>query len=794
MLQGLADLRVLDFSDTIAGSYTTKLLADAGAGVIKVEPPGGDPLRRWPGPDAAPAAGDSPLFRFLNTGKQSILAVHDDRLEDDRVQALLPGADLVVNTFAPAAFDAAALRTRYPHLVVLSITPWGRSGPYSERAATEFILQAESGSLSGRGLPEQPPVMAGGRITEWVGGTFAAVAALAACRRARASGCGDHIDFSLLEVMTIAGTSYADLMASLAGRPPADGPQRTVELPSIEPTRDGWVGFTTNSRQQFADFLVLIGRTDLADQPDLADVHGRTRRMDEWNDIVRSWTATRTTEEIVEAAALLRIPVAPVNNGKSVLEHAHFRARGVFVENPGGGFLQPRPPYLIDGESPSQLRPPPAVGEHDDAVAPRPAPESGSKRAQGLPLQGIRVLDATAWWAGPSATQMLGHLGAEVIHLEAIQRLDGMRMLGGRHRDRPAWWEYSGMFLGANTNKLGLTLNLDHPDGLATVRDLIARCDVFVENCSPRVMEKFGLDWAGVHSLSPTTILVRMPAFGLSGPWKHHVGFAQTMEQITGLAWITGYPEDQPRIQRGPCDPLAGMNAAFATLVALAERERTGVGSFVECPMVEGALNAAAEQIVQYSARGVLQERAGNRCATAAPQGLYACRGHRPECEQWLALSVEDDAQWRALLRCLDSPAGLTAERFAASAGRHRHHDEIDALLGRAFAQRELGEMLTHLVRARVPAGEVVSGAQTSLHPQLMARDFYEQLDHPVVGRHPHVSAPFRSEHTHRWLRAPAPVVGQHNSTILRTVLGYSEQRIAELERLGVTGTRPAGV
>ncbi len=795
MLHGLNDLRVIDFSDNIAGSYATKLLADAGAEVIKIEPVAGDPMRRWSGQrqraDAAQSNSDCALFQFLNASKKSVTG----ELGDARVSELISTANIVVNTFAPGAINADRFCEQFPHLVLLSITPFGHTGPYRDRVATEFILQAESGSLSTRGLPDRPPVMAGGRITEWVGGTYAAVAALAACRKSRDCGIGDHIDFSLLEVMNIAGTNYVDLMASLAGRPAMTAPVRTVEIPSIEPTRDGWVGFTTNSFQQYADFLVLIGRTDLLEDKELASIYGRTARMEEWNTIVRQWTLQRMTAEVVEAAALLRIPVAPVNNGKTVLEHVHFQARGVFVKNPSGDFLQPRPPYLVNGKSPGVLRAVPAIGQHTHSIAIKPARVPPRQApAEGLPLAGLRVLDATAWWAGPSATQMLAHLGAEVIHLEAIQRLDGMRMLGGRFMHKPQWWEYSGMYLGANTNKLGLTLDLDQEAGVMVAKDLIAQCDVFVENYSPRVMEKFGLDWDTVHALNPHTIMVRMPAFGLSGPWRDHVGFAQTMEQITGMAWITGFEDDQPRIQRGPCDPLAGMHAAFATLAALAERDRTGAGSFIECPMVEGALNASAEQIIEYSAYGNIIERAGNRCSRAAPQGLYPCQGHRPEAEQWLALSIETDAQWRELKHCLGDPVALEDKMFETHDGRWRHHDQLDALLIEILSGHNLEVILDRLVQRRVPAGNVWPGTQTSQHPQLLARDFYQKIAHPVVGTHSLVTTPFLSRHTQRWLTLPAPFLGQHNHRVLSSVLGYSDERIKELEALEVIGTIPKGI
>jgi crotonobetainyl-CoA:carnitine CoA-transferase CaiB-like acyl-CoA transferase len=795
MLHGLNDLRVIDFSDTIAGSYATKLLVDAGAEVIKVEPISGEPMRRWSEQNFRSAASrngeDSALFQFLNTTKKSITG----ELGDEAIDKIIGSADIVVNTFSADVINVDRFCDQFPHVVLLSITPYGHTGPYRNRAATEFILQAESGSLSGRGLPDQAPFMAGGRITEWVGGTYAAVAILAASRKARATGVGDHIDFSLLEVMTIAGTSYADLMSSLAGRPEISGPVRSVEVPSIEPTKDGWVGFTTNSHQQYTDFLVLIGRTDLLADKELASIYGRTVRMKEWNGIVHQWSRQKTTDEIVEAAARLRIPVAPVNNGKTVLEHEHFRARDVFVENPGGGFLQPRPAYQINGQTPGTLQAAPSIGQHNHSIPPKqpgdiPSISSGEHR----PLAGLRILDATAWWAGPSATQMLAHLGAEVIHLEAIQRLDGMRMLGGRFMHKPEWWEYSGMYLGANTNKLGLTLDLDQEAGKSVAKKLIAACDVFVENYSPRVMEKFDLGWETVHALNAKTIMVRMPAFGLSGPWKNHVGFAQTMEQITGLAWMTGFEDDQPRIQRGPCDPLAGMHAAYATLVALAERDVTGQGSFIECPMVEGALNAAAEQIVEYSAYGNIMHRAGNRCSQAAPQGLYPCKGHRPESEQWLALSVESDEQWCNLKSCLGNPPVLDDEKFQLHVNRLQHHDDLDKVLTGLFKSFSLTQLLEELVKCNVPSGKVWNGTQTSQHPQLRARNFYEEVTHPVVGTHDCVTTPFLSRHIQRWLEKPAPVVGQDNDSILRSILGFSDEKIAELEALGVIGSKPIGL
>ncbi|MCH2170716.1 CoA transferase, partial [Myxococcota bacterium] len=626
-MHGLRGIRVIDFSNRISGAYVTKLLADAYADVIKVEPQQGDPLRRWSASHRDLSDEDGALFQFLACSKRSVVGAPSD----PSVLELVEGADLVVETFEPGSFNGRQWCERFPGLVVLSISPYGQEGPYANRPSSDLTIQAESGGISGRGLPDQPPVQCGGLITEWIGGTFASVAGLAAVMRAKQTGQGEHIDFSLCEVMNIGSTVYVDLMASLLGRPESIGPSRSVELPSIEPTSDGWVGFNTNSRQQFNDFCLMIERPDLSDaEIEWWNVGVRNERMDEWNEMVRAWTTRHTTEEVVEKASMLRIPVAPVNSGRMVFDHPHFQARGNYVANPRSGFLQPAPSYILGGERPRPPEPPPHLGEHNDTLeAPsqprRPGTSPGRAQNPKLPLEGVRILDSTAWWAGPSACQMLAHLGADVIRMEACQKPDGMRMAGGMFISQDCWWERSHITLAANTNKRGITLNLGDPAGLAVCKRLIAESDVFVENFSPRVVEGFGLDWDSVHALNPRTIQVRMPAFGLSGPWRENVGFAQTMEQISGLAWVTGHAEDQPRIQRGPCDPLAGMHAAYAVLVALAEREHTGEGKLLECTMVEGALNAAAEIAIEWSAYGVELQRAGNRGPQGSPQNIYAC-------------------------------------------------------------------------------------------------------------------------------------------------------------------------
>src|SRR5262245_13234696 len=257
----LRGIRVVDVSSGIAGGYCCKLFADLGADVVKAEPPDGDPLRAWTATGAPLGARSGALFRHLYAGARSVIV----EPEDPGFEGLLADADVLVESYVPARLDVDALRARHPHLVVVSVTPFGRTGPFADRPANEFVAQAEAGAIASRGPLDRPPVHAGGRIMAWLAGVFAAVGALAAVHGARRSGLGAHVDLSIAEVANVAGSGKIDLAHVLAGRPPVTGPARVIETPSIEPTADGLVGFMTMTRQHFENFLLLIERGDLLD-------------------------------------------------------------------------------------------------------------------------------------------------------------------------------------------------------------------------------------------------------------------------------------------------------------------------------------------------------------------------------------------------------------------------------------------------------------------------------------------------------------------------------------------------
>ncbi|GBE68185.1 CoA transferase [Mycobacterium sp. MFM001] len=782
----LRDLRVVEISDRIAGSYCGKLLVDVGAEVRKIEPPQGDPLRRFTA-SCSPASTDSPLFCYLNAGKRSLTCAPDS----ERYRAELAGADVVVVTAsrsraAELAVDPQALLAECPQAIVVTISDFGWAGPYNDRAASEFTLQAWAGSTGFRGDPAGPPIAIGGDLGEYMGGAFAAFGALAIRRRVEGGGPGEHLDLSMLEAITLMQSSEW-LHSQLLRVPPVT---RTVEVPSIEPAKDGYVGITMVTGQQWLDFAAMVECPELTEIPQLRFQIGRWEYRDFIRERIGPWLSERTVDEIVELGQLFRLPIAALGNGSTIRDMAYMRQRGVFVRNPAG-FHQPRTPWLMSRCRPAPLRSAPTLGEADIETPWGQRESAVTKPQRRLPLDGVRIVDLTAFWAGPAATHLLAAFGADVVKVESIQRPDGIRYSGGMRTDVDDWWEYGWVFHAMNTNKRSVTLDLGSDDGRRLFMSLVADADVVIENFSPRVMDHFGLTADALLAVNPRLVVARMPAFGLDGPWRDRVGFAPTMEQIAGLAWVTGLPDGPPVAPRGACDPLAGVHAAFAVLAALDHAARTGEGQLIELPMIETVLQATAIQPMEAEVFGVTLSRRGNRGHGSAIQNLYRCAGD----DDWVAVTVGTDEQWRALVVLMGRPSWCDEARLDTVAGRCDCADDIDRRLVAWFVGQELATVVESLAAVGIPAAPVVSPSLVTDNPQLNDRGFFETLEHSRIGTARYPRPPFAPLAGHsRWLLRPPPTLGEHNAEILRGVCGLDDAALTRLASAGVIGTRPQGV
>ncbi len=741
-------LRVADLSTGIAGAYCAKLLTDLGAEVVNVEPPGGDPLRVWSASGNLGADGDpdGALFRYLTTSQRSVTG---------DPAPWVRWADIVIESFVPGEAERLGLVGVAP--VTVSISALGRGGPDSALVLPEEVLQARSGSLSNHGYADRTPLTVGGRLGEWVTGAFAALGAVTAWRRASRTGTPEHVDVSMLEAMQCTLVTTPTLMARFPGGHPRT--IRMVMIPGIHPTKDdAFVGITTITMQQWTGLLHLMGRDDLASDDELANMLGRHFRAAEVIALIEGWTTQHPAAEIVELCRTARVPASLVGSGEELPHFEQMVARHSIVAQPDASFTRPRAPFRISSVPDRVMTPAPRLGEGDGDAA--LTPESRERRAAAwtdapgeLPLAGVRVVDFTAFYSGPFATSWLAAMGADVVKIEAVQRPDGIRLNAAvRPHDDAHFYEKSGLFHAINLNKRDVTLDLNAPEGLALARRLIATADVVAENFTPRVMDGFGLGYDQVRAIKPDIVMLRLPAFGLEGPWRDLPGFAQTMEQLTGMAWVTGYNGGPPIIPGGVVDPLVGVHAATGIIAALEHRDRTGEPSLVEMPMFEVAAAVTAEQVVEYSAYGALLGRRGEG-------GVYACAGE----DSWVAIDRGADPL-------------STSERAAWC------------------ATRDAADVVAELAAQGVAAAVMVPAYLTLDDVQMRARGFFQRLPepNPLVGDQEWPTWPvrFSAGPSRIWTR-PAPTLGRDNAEILGGELGVSADELAALEAQGVIGTTP---
>lgn len=406
-----------------------------------------------------------------------------------------------------------------------------------------------------------------------------------------------------------------------------------------------------------------------------------------------------------------------------------------------------------------------------------------------LPLEGIRVLDFTHVYAGPTCTRVLAELGADVIKVEGLTRIDTVRMLLATDNSlMPEPWNRGFYYSLRNAGKRSLTAELTTAEGRELVRRLIPTVDVVAESFTPRVMKNFGLDYDSLKQVRPDIIMISLSGYGQTGPMSNWSAYGMGLEPASGISQTTGYA-DGPPIRSGISftDPLSGFVGAGAVLAALHYRRRTGKGQYIDLSEQEAAIGLTTYQILDYQMNGRRTTRRGNRSRIAAPQGCYRCAGD----DDWLALSIASDGEWQAFCGAVGHPEWAEDERFRTVLGRHENHDALDALIETWTREQDHYEAFHLLQKAGVNAAPVLNGKELLFDAGLKAHSRFDLLEHAAQGLRPiprHLAARFEGfEAKPKWA---APILGQHNREVLREA-GLTDGEIDELEAKGVIGSQP---
>jgi crotonobetainyl-CoA:carnitine CoA-transferase CaiB-like acyl-CoA transferase len=405
------------------------------------------------------------------------------------------------------------------------------------------------------------------------------------------------------------------------------------------------------------------------------------------------------------------------------------------------------------------------------------------------PLEGVRVIDLTKIVAGPNATRMLATMGAEVIRVEwhdqrALDLLRGVRpaVPGGD----PESLNRSGLFNNINPGKRGITLNMSLPQGRDLFKRLIAKAQVVCENYSPGQMDRWELGYNVLREINSGLIYMQITGMGKSGTYKDYVSVGPTAQALSGLTHMSGLPDrDEPAgWGYSYLDHSTGYYGAMLVLAALLRSKRTGKGCYVDVSQAETGIMVSGTAVLEAQLTGQATVRHGNRTHIAdwAPHGAYRCR----RTDEWITIAVQNDAQWQALAQVVGGPAWTRDSRFATAAGRKRHEDELDRLIGEATINEDRYELMARLQRAGIAAAAVQNAAdRCERDPQLKERGYFVPLEHAEIGTWPIENFPARFERSTVEVGGPsgraAPVMGQDNDYVYREILGLNDAEIATL-------------
>jgi len=745
----LARFTVLEVNDRdvplclrLATSLAGKIAADLGATVLKIEPPEGDPVRR-----AVPLLpqSESALFQFLNTSKRSLaldLATEAGRAD---LAQLLESADAVL--FEETASIAPLVRAGRATPIEIAAFPLEMDA--AARPVSEFTLLALSGLLHMVGEPERKPLRLGGHQASYPAG-LTAFTGLAAALAARDAGQKpSSVRVSLAEVLQWVNWKAASGAEATGTSPGREGKNSEFQ---IVPCRDGHVAVVYTVTQWPAT-RALIGDPRLAD-PKFETRAGRRKHVADLYAIITPWFADKTRAEIQAMAQAKGVPFGPIFSPAELLETEQYVARGFLadLQHPKLGTLRmPQLPVQWNGRSfaPKPAPPPPSSGvmTPPSRITAPPPPETGEGHER--PLAGIRVLDFGLLTAGANTSAMMADLGADVLKIESGAYLDPFRVVGKMDND-DGWWNRSPQFRFTNRNKRGLALNLKSPEGQRVIRELATHCDVVVENFRRGVLDRAGLGYNDLAAINPRLVFAAISSQGDTGPERMNVSFGSTLDATSGIAALTGYEGEEPRISGMDVnypDQIVSLFASGMVIAAVMEARRTGKGCFLDFSQREVASFTLGEEILAAGADPAYRPgRSGNRQHGVAQQDTYLCRDRR-----WVAVT-------------------LTAP---------------DPGLEAWCAARDSQQAVTELL-ARGIAAALCNDGTDLLRDTALAGVTLMRGDGLVKG------LPYRLDGKGAQIERTAPDLGQHTAEVLREVLGYDDAQLQALDADGVTATTPS--
>ncbi|HWK37070.1 CoA transferase [Sphingomonas sp.] len=779
MTAPLTGYRVVELGALEAAAYCGKLFSDFGADVLRIEPRDGDPLRAIaPLVDVGGGATDSAFAAWLNTGKRSRIGDHPAEID-----ALVASADVVIDGGSPAG--AAERRQRWraanPRLTILSLSWFGETGPYADFTGSDAAVRALAGLVKLTGPVDGPPILLNDHQSAIYTGLTAYTAAVAALY----GGGGRGFEVSVLESSIV----LTEFQLALRYGPPADENRLGVNkfYPTyplgIFPCREGWLGVTVGHLDQWSAFCDMLDMRHVETDPRFQTRFDRSKHMAEIDAVIADRLTAKTADEWFAIALERRVPLVVVPDMATLLGQEVHRERGAFqsVTIGDANFEGPTLPLHLSDTPPVRAARAPRPGEGGtEPWASRAGDCPDSPGSDGLPLEGLRILDLSMGWAGPLATRQLADLGADIVKVEACGYPDWWRP--SDPSDDPPF-ELSPWFVALNRNKRDAAIDSYKPAGLALVRRLVGEVDAVIENFAPNVMPKLGLDYAALRAINPSVVMQSMPAY--TGRWSALRAYGSTLEHGSGLPSVTG-PADGPPVLNHLAygDPIGGLNGAASLLTALLHRKRTGEGQYVVLSQIQAMLPLAARWIIEQSVTGGVV-RFGNRHPAMVPHGVFPTA----DTDGWIAISVADDRRWAALAELI----GLDSSDLATLDSRRAAEDTIERRLSDWTRARGGDAAMAELQGRGIAAGVVRAPGDLYADPHLVARGDWQPIERRYSGTQPLFSAPFREDAQPYPVRMASPTLGEHNRDILNGILGLDDTALAQLEADGVIGQRGGG-